>query len=70
MTYCVAAMTHRGGNLSVGLPVDLVVYDEDALRVTLCKRCAEGDTDYSEIRRFWPKGLQRVFAGARDMPWE
>ncbi len=57
-------------NLSVGLPIDLVVYEKDTLRVTLRKRFAEGDAYYSEIGRFWSRGLQRVFAEAPDVPWD
>jgi putative proteasome-type protease len=56
-------------NLSVGLPIDLVVYEKDALRVTLRRRFADGDPYYSEIGRFWSAGLRRVFAEAPDVPW-
>jgi putative proteasome-type protease len=57
-------------NLSVGLPIDLLVYERDALRVTLRRRFTEDDAYYSEIGRFWSKGLQRVFAEAPDVPWD
>jgi putative proteasome-type protease len=56
-------------NLSVGLPVDLVVYEKDALRVTLRRRFADGDPYYGEISRYWSAGLRRVFAEAPDVPW-
>jgi putative proteasome-type protease len=57
-------------NLSVGLPIDLVVYEIDALRVTLRRRFAEDDPYFAEIGRFWSAGLRRVFAEAPDVPWE
>lgn len=57
-------------NLSVGLPIDLVVYEKDALRVTLRRRFGEDDPYYAEIGRFWSRGLQRVFAEAPDVPWD
>jgi putative proteasome-type protease len=56
-------------NLSVGLPIDLVVYEKDALRVTLRRRFIDGDPYYGEIGRFWSAGLRRVFAEAPDVPW-
>jgi putative proteasome-type protease len=56
-------------NLSVGLPIDLVVYEKDALRVTLRRRFVDGDAYYGEISRYWSAGLQRVFAEAPDVPW-
>ncbi len=53
-------------NLSVGLPIDLVVYEKDTLR----KRFGEDDAYYAEIGRFWSKGLPRVFAEAPDVLWD
>jgi putative proteasome-type protease len=57
-------------NLSVGLPIDLVVYEKDTLRVTLRRRFAENDVYFSEISRFWSAGLRRVFAEAPEVPWD
>lgn len=57
-------------NLSVGLPIDLVVYEKDALRVTLRRRFAEDDAYFSEIGRFWSTGLRRVFVEAPEVPWD
>lgn len=56
-------------NLSVGLPIDLLVYEKDALRVTLRRRFTDGDPYYGEISRYWSAGLRRVFAEAPDVPW-
>jgi putative proteasome-type protease len=57
-------------NLSVGLPIDLLVYEADTMQVTLRKRFGEDDPYYAEIGRFWSRGLQRVFAEAPDVPWD
>lgn len=57
-------------NLSVGLPIDLVVYEKDALRITLRRRFQEGDPFYAEIGQFWSAGLRRVFAEAPEVPWD
>ena len=56
-------------NLSVGLPIDLLGYEKDRLRVTLRRRFAEGDAYFREISQFWSAGLRRVFADAPDVSW-
>ena len=56
-------------NLSVGLPIDLLGYEKDALRVTLRRRYTEGDPYFSQISGFWSTGLLRVFAEVPDVSW-
>jgi putative proteasome-type protease len=56
-------------NLSVGLPIDLLGYEKDRLRVTLRRRFADGDAYFREISQFWSAGLRRVFAEAPDVSW-
>lgn len=56
-------------NLSVGLPIDLLGYEKDRLRVTLRRRFAEGDAYFRDISQFWSAGLRRVFAEAPDVSW-
>lgn len=56
-------------NLSVGLPIDLLGYEKDRLRVTLRRRFAEGDAYFREISQFWSAGLRRVFAEAPGVSW-
>ena len=56
-------------NLSVGLPIDLLGYEKDRLRVTLKRRFAEGDAYFRDISQFWSAGLRRVFAEAPDVSW-
>ena len=57
-------------NLTVGLPIDLLAYERDALRVTLRRRFVQGDKYFSEISGIWSAGLRRAFAEVPDVPWE
>lgn len=57
-------------NLTVGLPIDLLAYERDALRVTLRRRFVQGDKYFSEISGIWSAGLRRAFAEVPDLPWE
>ena len=52
-------------NLSVGLPIDLLCYERDSLRVPTQHRLGEGDPYMAEIRRRWGDALRRAF---EDMP--
>jgi putative proteasome-type protease len=56
-------------NLSVGLPIDLLAYEKDALRVTLRRRFQENDPYFHEISQFWSSGLRRVFREVPDVSW-
>jgi putative proteasome-type protease len=56
-------------NLSVGLPIDLLAYEKDALRVTLKRRFLENDPYFREISQFWSAGLRRVFREVPDLSW-
>ncbi len=44
-------------NLSVGPPVDVMVYGKDSLRVTQRIRLGEGDAYLKDIREHWSQGL-------------
>lgn len=57
-------------NLTVGLPIELLAYQRDALRVTLRRRFVQGDKYFSEISGTWSQGLRRAFAEVPDVPWE
>ncbi len=56
-------------NLSVGLPIDLLGYEKDSLRVTHRRRYEEGDPYFEAISGFWSTGLLRVFAEVPDISW-
>ncbi len=56
-------------NISVGLPIDLVVYEVDSLDVSLRRRLDEDDPYYQMIHTQWGEGLRRVFAELPDPDW-
>jgi putative proteasome-type protease len=56
-------------NLTVGLPIDLLAYERDALAITLRRRLTNGDKYFSEISGIWSAGLRRAFAEVPDVPW-
>lgn len=57
-------------NLSVGLPLDLLVYERDALHID--KHCVIGDDNayYALIRKRWGQGLLDVFEDLPTPDWE
>lgn len=57
-------------NVSVGLPIDLVIYAKDALRIQLQRRITEADPYFAMIHRRWGEGLRRVFTQLPDPHWE
>ncbi len=56
-------------NLSVGLPIDLLAYEKDALRVTLRRRFGEDDAYFRSISQVWSAGLRKAFAEVPDVSW-
>jgi putative proteasome-type protease len=57
-------------NVSVGLPIDLVCYQNNALRVQIKRRIGETDPYFTMIHHQWGEGLRRVFAQLPDPYWE
>jgi putative proteasome-type protease len=56
-------------NISVGLPIDLAVYETDGLRLKLQKRIEESDPYFQMIHTQWGEGLRRVFAELANPEW-
>jgi putative proteasome-type protease len=56
-------------NISVGLPIDLLVYDTDALRVKLQRRIDDSDPYFQMLHTQWGEGLRRVFGQLPDPDW-
>lgn len=56
-------------NISVGLPIDLLWYPKDSLRVGIQQRIREGDPYFSMVRQRWGGGLRRVFSELPDPDW-
>jgi putative proteasome-type protease len=56
-------------NISVGLPIDLVVYETNALTIRLQRRIEESDPYFQMIHSQWGEGLRRVFAQLPNPDW-
>ena len=56
-------------NVSVGAPIDMLVYRRDALRVATRQSLAENDPYFAEVRAAWSSGLRSVFSSIKDPPW-
>ena len=57
-------------NVSVGLPIDLVTYDKNSLKIGLQRRITESDPYFNMIHTQWGEGLRRVFAQLPDPYWD
>ncbi len=56
-------------NLSVGMPIDLLCYERDSLRVTMRRRFEEGDEYFEALTRQWIEGTRRVFHELPPLIW-
>jgi putative proteasome-type protease len=56
-------------NLSVGLPLDLLVYERDALRVTRYAALDQSNEYYRMIHTTWGERLRQVFSEIPDPVW-
>jgi putative proteasome-type protease len=52
-------------NLSVGMPIDLLCYTRDSLKVTMKRRFESGDPYFETLKLRWAEGTRKVF---RDLP--
>jgi len=56
-------------NLSVGLPLDLLVYEADALKVERLIHIDESNAYFRMIRNTWGQRLRQVFDSIPDPTW-
>jgi putative proteasome-type protease len=56
-------------NISVGLPIDLLVYETGSLEVRVRKRLDEDDPYIRMVHTQWGEGLRRVFGELPDPDW-
>jgi putative proteasome-type protease len=56
-------------NISVGLPIDLLVYETGSLEVRVRKRLDEDDPYFRMVHTQWGEGLRRVFGELPDPDW-
>lgn len=55
-------------NLSVGLPLDMMFYERDSLRVGLRRRITQDDPYYRKISEGWSNALRNAFRDLPDYP--
>ncbi|MGQ0676938.1 MAG: peptidase [Rhodospirillales bacterium] len=56
-------------NLTVGPPLDLLIYRTDALKVELRRTIDEDDPYFLTIRQGWSTSLRNALADLPDVPW-
>jgi putative proteasome-type protease len=57
-------------NISVGLPIDILIYDNNSLKVRVRRRIEESDSYFGMIHTQWGEGLRRVFAQLPNPDWD
>jgi putative proteasome-type protease len=56
-------------NVSVGLPLDLLVYETGSLAITRFVNITEKNRYFQMIRGIWGEQLKRIFEGIEDPVW-
>lgn len=56
-------------NLSVGMPLDLLVYSRDALSATIRRRIQEDDPYFRQVRDYWSTALREAYQRLPRPDW-
>jgi putative proteasome-type protease len=56
-------------NLSVGMPIDLLCYARDSLKVTMKRRFDHGDNYFESLKQQWIAGTRKVFHDLPPLTW-
>jgi putative proteasome-type protease len=56
-------------NLSVGLPIDLMVYREGGQKVTLSRRITEDDAYFRQVSQRWSDSLREAYRALPSPGW-
>ena len=56
-------------NLSVGMPIDLICYEQDSLEIRRRRRFADGDAYFAALSHEWGEGTRRVFRDLPELQW-
>jgi putative proteasome-type protease len=56
-------------NLSVAMPIDLVEYQKDQLKLTHRRRFEVGDPEFASLSKTWSEGVRTVFRQLPDVRW-
>jgi putative proteasome-type protease len=57
-------------NLSVGMPIDLMVYRRGSLKVALQKRIKDEDEYFKGLRRSWSDALTQAYRAIPGPGWD
>jgi putative proteasome-type protease len=57
-------------NLSVGMPIDLVCYERDSLKINMRRRFDQGDAYFTALSAEWSEGVRKVFRQLPELKWE
>jgi putative proteasome-type protease len=57
-------------NLSVGLPIDMLVYDKDDFGPGIHQRITEHDPYFQQLHTGWGQALREAFAALPPMRWK
>jgi putative proteasome-type protease len=70
-TKCVLVSFHSTmrSNLSVGMPIDLVCYERDSLKLDMRKRFDQGDNYFTALSKEWTEGVRGVFKQLPALKW-
>ena len=56
-------------NLSVGMPIDLLRYDSDSMKVDMRRRFEHHDAYFDALSSAWSEGTKRVFTQLPELRW-
>ncbi|MGH8607296.1 MAG: peptidase [Gammaproteobacteria bacterium] len=56
-------------NLSVGMPIDLICYQRDSLRIQMRRRFDDGDAYFTTLSSQWSEGVKHVFRELPELRW-
>lgn len=56
-------------NLSVAMPIDLVQYQRDELKIRRRRRFAAGDSEFTALSEQWSEGVRNVFRHLPEVCW-
>ena len=56
-------------NLSVGMPIDLICYEQGSLEVRMRRRFDEGDAYFTALSHEWSEGTRQVFRHLPELQW-
>jgi putative proteasome-type protease len=56
-------------NLSVGMPIDLICYERDAIEVRMRRQFDVDDAYFTALSHEWSEGTRNVFRQLPELAW-